>query len=128
MKVNPMGAVASLDINWRAVIWIAIGYLALSAFNFVFALPIAYASLGVLALLTFVSGPAGFLFALVTMPERFMTSVVVTYCVATCLLALFLMLSCHRNARVSKPSSIVAALLWFLSGFIAITHVFAFAA
>ena len=70
MKLNPMRLIARMDINWRTARWIAIGYLALSAFNFFFALPIAYASLGVLGFLAFFSGPAGFLLAFVTMPER----------------------------------------------------------
>lgn len=128
MKLNPMELVARMAINWRTAKWIAIGYLALSAFNFVFALPIAYLPFGALAFLTFLSGPAGFLFALVTMPTRFTVTVVATYCVATCLLAPFLILSCHRNTRVSASSSGIAALLWFAAGFIAITYVFAFSA
>ena len=128
MKLNPIGSVARIDINWRAAGLIAIGYLALSAFNFVFALPIAYLPFGAHAFLTLLSGPAGFLFALVTMPQRFIMTVVATYCVATCLLVPFLILSCHRNARVSTPSRVVAVLLWLAAGFIAVTHVFAFTA
>jgi hypothetical protein len=128
MKLNPIESVARMDINWRAAGLIAIGYLALSAFNFVFALPIANASLAALGFLTFFSGPAGFLFALVTLPERFTTTVVVTYFVATCLLAPFLILSCRREARVSTRSRVVAASLWLVAGFFAISYVFAFAA
>ena|SRR5687767_8018335 len=126
MKLNPIESVARMDINWRAAGLIAIGYLALSAFNFVFALPIANASLGALGFLTFFSGPAGFLFALVTNPWT--VQIVVSYVVATCLLAPFLTLSCHRKARVSTRSRVVAASLWLGAGFFAFCHVFAFAA
>ena len=128
MMLNPVSWLARQDINWRAAGFIAIGYLALSAFNYVFALPIAYLPFWPLGFLTFFSGPAGFLFALVTMPQRFIMTVVATYCVATCLLAPFLILDCHRNSRVSTPSRVVAALLWFAAGLIAVTHVFTFAA
>ena len=128
MRLNLLESITHLDINWRAACSIAIGYLAMSAFNFVFALPIANASLGALAFLTFFSGPAGFLFALVTMPQRFMATVVASYFVATCLLAPFLILSCHRKARVSNRSRVVAASLWLVAGFFAISYVFAFAA
>jgi hypothetical protein len=128
MNLNPIELIARMNINWRTARWIAIGYLALSTFNFMFALPIAYLPFWPLGFLTFLSGPAGFLFALVTMPQRFIMTVVATYCVATCLLAPFLILSCHRKARVSTPSRAAAAGLWFLTGFIAITYAFAFAA
>ena len=128
MKLNPMKLIARMDINWRTAGWIAIGYLALSAFNFVFALPIVYLPFWPLAFLTLLSGPAGFLFALVTMPERLTMTVVATYFVATCLLAPFLTLSCHRNARVSTRSRVVAASLWLGTGFFAFCYVFAFAA
>ena len=128
MRLNPLESVARMDINWRAARFIAIGYLALSAFHFVFALPIGYASVGVLWFFTFLSGPAGFLFAFVTMPERFTMTIAASYFAATCLLAPFLTLSCHRKARVSTPSRVVAALLWLVTGFIAVTYVFAFAA
>ena len=123
-----MELITRKDINWRAVRFIAMGYLALSAFNFVFALPIATASLAALGLLTFVSGPAGFLFALVTTPASWTMQIAAWYLGATCLLAPFLTLSCRRKTRASTRSRVVAALLWLVTGFLAFCHVFAFAA
>ena len=125
---NLVESVARSDIDWRAAGFIAIGYLALSAFNFVFALPIANASLALLATVTFLSGPAGFLFAFVTMPDRFFQTIACAYVVGTCLLAPFVVRGCHRQSRVSKTSRTIAVSLWFAAGFIAITYVFAFAA
>ena len=126
--MTPMAWVARQDVDWRTARFIALGYLALSAFDFVFALPIARASLGVLALLTFLSGPAGFLFAFVTMPDRWALTIASSYVVTTCLLAPVLALSCHRKPRVSHPSRMVAGLVWPGVGFLAICYVFAYAA
>jgi hypothetical protein len=128
MKLNPLESITRMDINWRAARLIAIGYLALSAFHFVFAIPIGYVSVGVLWFLTFLSGPAGFLFALVTTPASWAMEIVAWYFGATCLLAPFLTLSCHRKVRVSTPSCVVSALLWLATGFLAVCYVFAFAA
>jgi hypothetical protein len=127
MKLNPIESIARMDINWRTARWIAIGYLALSAFNFAFALPIANASLVALGFLAFFSGPAGFLFALVTTPSL-TVGIVAAYFVTTCLLAPFLTLSCHRKASISIRSRVVAASLWLGAGFFAFCYVFAFAA
>ena len=128
MNLNPIESVARMDINWRAARLIAVGYLALSAFHFVFALPIGYASVGALWFFTFLSGPAGFLFALVTTPGSWTLEIVAWYFGATCLLAPLLTLSCHRKARVSYPSIAVAVLLWLVVGFLAVAYAFAFAA
>jgi hypothetical protein len=126
--MNPMKWVTSLDIDWRSARFVAIGYLALSAFNFAFAHPIAYASLGALGFLAFFSGPAGFPFAFVTLSDSWTMTIVVSYLVATCLLAPFLALSCHRKIRVSTPSRIVATLLWLVAGLFAVSYTFAYAA
>ena len=118
----------SLDVNWRATAVIATCYFALTAFNFLFALPIGYASVHVLALLIFLSGPAGLLPALLTTPESWAMSVLSTYVGATCLLAPCLTLSCHRQARVSVPAIVVTVLLWIVGGVFAVSNVLAFAA
>ena len=128
MMPNPVKWLATRDIDWRAARFIAIGYLALTAFVCVLALPIASASLGLSWVLVFLSGPAGMPLALVTTPARFAMTVLSLYIVGICALAPFLTLSCHRNARISVPSRVVAVLLWLVAGFFSVAYVFAFAA
>ena len=127
MKLNPIELIARMDINWRAVTVIATCYFWLTAFNFVFAIPIGYASLRLLYLWIFLSGPAGTLPALQTTPERWAVELIAGYLVATCLLAPFLALSCHRKARVSIPAILATVVLWFVAGVFAVSSVFAFA-
>ena len=119
---------ARLDVNWRAVRFLAIGYGALSAFNLVFGLPIGYVSIKLLWLLLFLSGPAGILLGLLTTPGSWAIETVSWYVGGTCLLAPLIVLSFHRKALVSTPSIIVAALLWLCTGFFAVCYVLAFAA
>ena len=121
-----MKSLAGLPINWRAARFLAIGYVSLSAFNVVFGLPLVVVSVGLLWLLVFLSGPAGILLGLLTMPGWAMATIAL-YCGGACLFAPFLILSCHRDARVSALSCVVAVFLWPFAGFVSVAWVFAFA-
>ena len=121
-------SLARLDINWRAVAVIATCYFWLTAFNFVFALPIGYASHRLLMLWIFLSGPAGILPALQTTPESWAAQLIALYLVATCLVAPFLALSCDRRPRVRIPARVATIILWLVAGIFAVSSVFAFAA